>query len=260
MENSAETKKEKLLVRLNEIGASLQKNGNALALLGLGSVGVELNRLDDFSDLDFFVIVKEGCKNNFIDDISWLSEIHSVVFKFKNTKDGYKVMYADGIYCEFAVFETHELEKIPYAEGRIVWKDENFDENLRIPKNTGAPDWKPESVEWLLGEIITCVYVGLCRYERGEKLSGYRFIQGHAFNLLIDLVEMTEKPTSDMKDIYSKERRFEERYPDSVELFNKVLLGYRRTKESAAEMIKYIENKYEINKAMRSIILDLCSK
>jgi lincosamide nucleotidyltransferase len=51
-----------LLKRLNEIGHSLEKSGHALALIGLGSVGLELDRLDSYSDLDFFVIVENGHK------------------------------------------------------------------------------------------------------------------------------------------------------------------------------------------------------
>jgi hypothetical protein len=47
-----------LLYRLDEIGKSLEKSGHALALIGLGSVGLELERLDQYSDLDFFVIVQ----------------------------------------------------------------------------------------------------------------------------------------------------------------------------------------------------------
>jgi len=43
-----------LLTRLDDIGRSLDSTGRALALLGLGSVGLEADRLDQFSDLDFF--------------------------------------------------------------------------------------------------------------------------------------------------------------------------------------------------------------
>ena len=39
-----------LLKRLDEIGQSLERSGHALALLGLGSVGLELDRLDSYSD------------------------------------------------------------------------------------------------------------------------------------------------------------------------------------------------------------------
>ena len=36
-----------LLKRLDEIGQSLEQSSHALALIGLGSVGLELHRLDD---------------------------------------------------------------------------------------------------------------------------------------------------------------------------------------------------------------------
>ena len=51
---------EKLLQRLDAIGESLKASGKAHALLGLGSVGIETERLDQFSDVDFFAIVQEG--------------------------------------------------------------------------------------------------------------------------------------------------------------------------------------------------------
>ena len=57
---------ESLLTRLDEIGHSLEKSGHALALLGLGSVGLELDRIDAYSDLDFFVIVEQGYKLTYI--------------------------------------------------------------------------------------------------------------------------------------------------------------------------------------------------
>ena len=43
-----------LLARLNQIGDSLKLSEGGLALLALGSVGKELARLDEYSDLDFF--------------------------------------------------------------------------------------------------------------------------------------------------------------------------------------------------------------
>ncbi len=51
------TYRERLLKRLDDIGRSLAGRPDALALIGLGSVGRELERLDDYSDLDVFVIV-----------------------------------------------------------------------------------------------------------------------------------------------------------------------------------------------------------
>ena len=64
------TRRELLLSRLDAIGASLARRGDALALLGLGSVGVETDRIDDFSDLDFFAIVEPGRKARYLDDLA----------------------------------------------------------------------------------------------------------------------------------------------------------------------------------------------
>src|SRR5512139_1097880 len=155
-------KSRQLLQRLDDIGASLASTDKALALIGLGSVGVELDRLDDYSDLDFFVVVKDGYKAEFIANLDWLNRARSISFAFKNTPDGYKVLFDDDVYAEFAVFELHELENAVYTEGRIVWKDETFDEQWRIPRKQPVP-WKPESRAWLVGEIATCLYVGLSR-------------------------------------------------------------------------------------------------
>ena len=37
--------------------------------------------------------------------------------------DGHKVLFEDDVFCEFAVFEAHELVNIPFAEGKIIWKE-----------------------------------------------------------------------------------------------------------------------------------------
>ena len=119
-----------LLKRLDEIGQSLEKSGHALALIGLGSVGTELDRLDSYSDLDFFVIVEQGYKRSYLDSLGWLSEVHLIVYRFLNTDDGYKLLFEDGVFCEFAVFEPEELNGIPFAPGRVVWKRADVPETI----------------------------------------------------------------------------------------------------------------------------------
>ena len=77
-------KTELLLQRLDEIGQSLKDSKQALALLALGSCGTERERLDQYSDLDFFVIVKDGYKQTYIQDLT-LSLIHISVGVFNNS-------------------------------------------------------------------------------------------------------------------------------------------------------------------------------
>ena len=123
-----------LLARLDAIGRSLRDRGNALALIGLGSVGLETERLDQWSDLDFFVIVEAGCKERYLAQLDWLAAVHRVTWHFRNTVDGHKALMADGVFCEFAVFEPDELADIPFAPGRVVWKREGDDSSIASPR------------------------------------------------------------------------------------------------------------------------------
>ena len=99
-----ENRKVALLDRLEAIGRAVAASGRGLALLGLGSVGQEQERLDAYSDLDFFVIARPGEKAYFLDSLTWLETVQPVVFSFQNTDDGHKLLFADGIFCETAVF------------------------------------------------------------------------------------------------------------------------------------------------------------
>jgi hypothetical protein len=249
---------QQLLERLDAIGESLKASGNALALLGLGSVGTETARLDAYSDLDFFAIVREGFKARYIDNLDWLSNVNPIAYAFRNTDDGYKVLFADGIFCEFAVFEPQELATIPFSAGRIVWKAADFDESLCQP---GLPS--PEflkSVEFHLGEALTNLYVGMGRYHRGEKLSAARFIQKYAVDQILLLAPQIETPQPTFVDYYSKDRRFEQRFPMLAAKLPDFVQGYDRSPESALAILQFLESHFEVNGAIAAQIRILCAK
>lgn len=242
-----------LLNRLDEIGQSLSRGKHALALIGLGSVGLELDRIDEYSDLDFFVIVKKGFKKAFIDSLEWISDVHPVTYRFLNTVDGYKLLFADGIFCEFAIFELDELNNIPFAPGRIVWKRGDMPDTLGQPvSKQGTPSKRDK--DWLLGEALTNIYVGLQRDKRGEKLSAMRFIQGYAVDRLLELVEHVEPGEEIHRDPFVNERRFEQRYPDLVSQLRLWTQGYEKNRESALAMLDYMEMHFDINEAMANEI------
>lgn len=248
-----------LLQRLDEIGQSLEKTGDARALLALGSVGVETERLDQYSDLDFFVIAKEGKKRRFLDRLDWLTNIGEAGFYFLNTPDGYKFLYKDGIYCEFAIFEEQELKVATYAAGRFTWKEADFDEAQFVPKSNREPR-KPTSLEWAFHEALTCVYVGLCRYARGEKLSAFKFVQNYAVDLIVSATSHFEEEGKAFKDAFQHERRFENRYPVTALSLNKMIQGYEKTPESALEVLRFIEEKMVVNTFLKESIETLAEE
>ncbi|MEE4194757.1 MAG: hypothetical protein V2J07_06140 [Anaerolineae bacterium] len=250
------TSKEKLLTRLAEIGDSLAQRENALALIGLGSVGEDMDRLDEYSDLDFFAIVKDGSKASYLNELSWLSDIAPIAYIFRNTPDGYKLLYEDGVFCEFAVFEMEELFQAAYAPGRILWKADVVDEDIRIPHKQTPPHQK-SSVEWLVGEALTNLYVGLCRDKRGEKLSACRFIQGYAVDRILELAEYIAEPAVENQDQFDLERRFEQRFPEIAEKLPVFVQGYERNAESAQEILDSLDAHFGLNPAMKAEILKL---
>ncbi|MFA6456766.1 MAG: hypothetical protein WCW40_08090 [Bacteroidota bacterium] len=245
-----------LLQRLDSIAASVRSSGKCRALLALGSVGSELGRLDEYSDLDFFIIAKNGLKQLFINDLFWLRSVSPVAWHFKNTKDGHKVLFEDGIYCEFAVFEEDEMRSAAFSKGRIVWKEDDFDETLCIPQRPSSP-FVPDDLEWAIGEAVTCIYVGLCRYARGEKLSGTRFVQNYAVDMIIASSSRFAKEEPDFKDQYQHERRYEKRFPSLGQYLPSIIQGYDRTPESALALLQLVEAFVPVNAAIKKEIVTL---
>ena len=246
-----------LLKRLDEIGRSLEQSKHALALIGLGSVGEELHRLDAYSDLDFFVIVEPGHKREYIENLEWLSKLGPVAYSFPNTDDGHKLLFADGIFCEFGVFEPHELDDLPYSPGRMIWKRPDAPETWSMPKKS-LPQPMRRSSEYLLGEALTNLYVGMGRDKRGEKLSAMRFIQGYAVDRLLELAENMEMSQPATRDAFANERRFEKRFPAVAGQMSSWLQGYDRNRESALAILSFLEENFEVNEAMANAIRELC--
>ncbi len=245
-----------LLNRLEAIGHSLEKSGHAVALIGLGSVGAETDRLDAYSDLDFFAIVENGYKSWYVNNLDWLSSLCPIAYQFRNSPDGYKLLFQDGIFCEFAIFEQPELRTIPFAQGRIIWKQPQIDETIGIPMTASTPP-PPRAVTWLVGEALTNLYVGLGRFRRGEKLSAARFIQHYAVDRILELAKLIESEQGVQRDAFANERRFEQRFPQIAQELPHFVQGYERSCESAQAILKFLEQHFEINQAMAEAIRQL---
>lgn len=248
--------RELLLDRLDAIGRSLAQTESALALIGLGSVGRELNRLDDYSDLDFFVIVEAAAKQPFIADLSWLSAAHPLVYAFHNSSHGCKFLFADGIYGEMAVFTPDELATATYAPGRMVWRRDDTPESWAAPAAWPPPRPMP-ATGWLLNEALTNLYVGLCRFRRGEKLSAFRFIQGYAVDRVVDLASLMASESAAEEDHLDGPRRFERRFPELAAALPGLMQGYEHGPASAAAILAMLEAHFDVDPAIREAILRL---
>lgn len=223
-----------LLARLDRIGAVLCDSGHALALIGLGSVGLERERLDEWSDLDFFVIAEPGWKHRYLESLDWLAAARPLAWHYRNTGDGHKALMDDGVFCEFAIFEPAELDTIPFAPGRVVWKRGDVDDAIATPRRTMPP---PRSTDetWIVGEALGCLVVGLQRWHRGERLSAARFVQGHALDRLVELDALRSHPVAG--DAFDAARRLEMRQPRLAAELPRLVPGYEHTPQAALAML-----------------------
>ncbi|THF68977.1 hypothetical protein E7T06_13995 [Deinococcus sp. Arct2-2] len=220
-----------LLARLDAIASSLSEQLDALALLALGSVGREIGRLDEHSDLDFFVIVAPGATPNYLESLTWLEQAHPVTFSFPNTPDGRKILFEDGIFAEYAVFEQRELQHIPYASGRVVWQRGDTLDALAVSGNLPTP--QTHSQEWHINEALTNLLVGLRREARGERLSATRFIQTYAVDYVLAPAALRWRAEPGDPDLFTPERRFEWRFPSVAARLLAMLQGDEHNRASA---------------------------
>jgi hypothetical protein len=227
-----------LLERLDAIGRALADRGDALGLLGLGSVGRETDRLDAHSDLDFFVIVRPGAKGRYIGSLDWLAAARPLMWHFQNTVDGHKALMDDGVFCEFAVFEPQELEHIPFAAGRWVWRRDELDPGLAEPR-APLPSAELPGDEWLVGEALSNLVVGLQRLARGETLAAMRLIQVYAVDRLLQLAE--RRSAAARRDPFALERRVEQRQASLRGPLAAWAQGYSASPASALAILDWLQ-------------------
>jgi hypothetical protein len=239
--------------RLEAIGRELARRDGALALLGLGSAGLDGHRLDAWSDLDFFVIVAPDHKWRYIDDLDWLSAVAPLAWSVRNTVDGHKALFEDGVFCEFAVFEPRELPGIPYAPGRVVWHAGGFDTAGLEPAPRGAPFGSGDE-EFILGELLSNLYVGLSRYARGERLSAFWLVQHHAVDQLLALLALRGESSGGDADGFARDRRFERRFASHRDLIRAVTPGYDDTPAAAERMLDFLAPRVALNPALAAEI------
>ena len=217
-----------LLNRFHDIIALNKHKEEVLALIGLGSMH-DTSRLDEFSDIDFFIIVQdEKIKQHYMNHTSWL-EVHPIIFSYIETRDGLKVIYEDGILLEFAVFTLQELKKIPFQEGTIYYKKAHIKEEDLKPIEVFQHE---KNVYKLISNCLSNLYVGLLRENRGEHVAAFLMIQVYATSHLLKLLD------TDVDDPFVVERRIEKRLALN---YSELYPGITHNKEAVKTILSYLE-------------------
>jgi hypothetical protein len=243
-----------LLTRLERLTEVLRQDPDCLGLLALGSAA-DTTRMDDYSDLDFFVIVKDGTVQRFLSEDTWLSACAPLAYRFRNTVDGHKALWEDGIYVEYAVFDLSTLAHISYTTGRWCFKRDG----IILPDQPHKPLPDPrQSVDFAYNEALTNLLVGMMRYRRGERMAGARLIQVHAIDRILATLDDPSIPLSPNVDPFSLDRRIEFRHPEITPLLKDVLVDLDKLPQATLALLAYLQARMSIPEAMVQRITALC--
>lgn len=202
---------ENFVIYQNQMVEKLEQIADALGLMFAGSAA-DLSRVDEYSDQDFYLIVKDGTAEGFRQDLSWLPNTESIVLAPRETEHGLKVFYSDGTMLEFAVFEIGELPThIAPKDNRVVFDRGGVAEIIQQITKLEARSFDPAS-EYQL--FLSLLHIGGGRVKRGEVIAGSQHIKSYALNHLLGLIRHFEPVPNPSLDELNRYRRFEQDYPE----------------------------------------------
>jgi hypothetical protein len=249
---------ERLMAFLDRLGEVLAARGDAVALLGLGSVGRDLHRLDEHSDADFFVVVDDAAaRQRYLDELDWLEAAHPIAWSFENSPVGRKALLEGGLFAEYAVFSLSDMATAGYPPGRVHWQRADAPAGLETPTAPlpGAP-----LLEEQVGEAITNLHVGLHRDLRGERLTATRFIQGYAVDRWVTVLDHLGLGRGARQDVFVVDRGVERRFGPELLPLADLVPGYERNAHAAATLLGLLEAHVELDPTIVAAVRDLVAR
>lgn len=173
----------------------------------------EPQRADEWSDHDFFLLVRSGTQEHFRQHLDWLPQHDEIAFASRETAHGLKVVYRDGFVLEFAVFDNSELAQSVVNHHALAFGDADAAEILRGIVRTTAPH-DSRTLDDQLGLFYALLLIGSGRYRRGERLVAAQAVRSYAVTHLLEAarrVLVSERPEArDGLDVW---RRVELEFP-----------------------------------------------
>ncbi len=243
------------LSRLDDLAASVAPRGDVIAVLGLGSAGVETERFDDHSDIDFWLVVDDAAaKADLLAGTDWLAGFGGrLAYSFVNDPNGRKALFEDGLFLEYAVFTPDELTRLAFIGARVAWQRPGSDLDLENHVPPPAPG-ALHTTDFHVNEALTNLFVGLHRELRGERLTAFRFVQVYAVNQVLALVALDPEVDWVLPDPFEPTRRTER--SSDVPLVA-MMPGYAANAAAAEVVLAWLEERYPTDPAITGPVREL---
>lgn len=234
------------LTRLDRLAAHVRSDPSVLAVLGLGSAGLDHQRFDEHSDIDFFLIVADQeAKDTYLADPAWVLGFGGeLVHSFVNDRNGRKALFADGLFLEYAVVTREQLKAMPLHGVRTVWQRPG----VTLPDHRHPSRPALDSIEFHLNEALTNLFVGLHRELRGERLAASRLIQVHAVDRVLALLRLTGVTDADSADPFDPTRRVDR--SGAAPAWSMMMPGIDDNRRAAAAILGWLTDHFEADRAL----------
>ena len=199
----------------DRVVAAVAGDPRGLGVVALGSSARTSRLPDRFSDHDLFVVVEADVVERYRSTTDWLPAPDHIVLAFRETAHAVKVMYDDGHLVEAAVFSPDELGVARVNDYAVLLDRADIEDRMAAVRDAShTPAASEPGDEWLVGQFLTCLAVGVSRHRRGEALSGHVFVRQHAVGHLVVLLWRHLAPTDAQRDDLDPTRRFELALPE----------------------------------------------
>ena len=224
--------------------SQLSNEPHVLGLVALGSMAALDYKPDQWSDHDFFVIVESGHQEHFRTNFHWLPEANEIIFSFRETAHGVKILYTNAHLLEFAIFDLNELNLARINRYRILIDRCELETHMQKVVTFTKEQSARVNPDWLFGQFLTNLLVGVGRYHRGEHLSASFFVKGSAFrNLTLLFHTFAESPYAQLLDDLDPFRRMEIALPEIGKKLNQFL--QLDTPDAASEMLELAKESFQ---------------
>ena len=197
-----------------ELRARLEPDPRVLGLVALGSMSGEPPAADEWSDHDFFVVMRPGEQERMRNDLSWLPRAGEIALAFRETAHGVKALYRGAHLVEFAVFDAEELRLARVNRYRVLFDRADLEARMRALRESTAREIRSPDARWLRGQLITGLLVAGDRYRRGERLSGRARLQAAAADLVQLAARSLPRRPGSIPDSLDPLRRAEAAWPE----------------------------------------------
>lgn len=221
------------LDRMEELTIFFKNYDGVKAIMGFGSLA-DLSRFDNYSDLDFLIVCTPETRDELLGNLDKFHAVAPIAYAGIEGEDAVKLLFMDGVLCDFGIVTEEQLPDIPHGQGRFIWKNESFPGEYT--NSTVIKDEKSEDVNWC-GNVLIELYVGLLRELRGEKAAALEKIQYEAVQKL--LAGLYGNKNSELSDSFSSLRRVE-KLGAAESLLKKIMPGYGKNAEAAKAIISYL--------------------